>query len=411
MRRSPFASILAAALAATAACSSESAMDPADAAPSRAFGIWHPSATESCTQEQHDAYAVVGQDGKRYPTWHPPTGPGGCSFGHEHGRDPHGSKLYDDAGGLPFGLANEALAISDPANPRDEDHVGHKVEWENDMDLQFGGAGSVLFTGKCDVLTKLHQGTHSKDAFTNNLHELVYHIKCSDGTEMHVTMMTAIGTPGEFVRSCDHSIHITAGTPTPANSPDGGGFRAIPDRTCVDQLVLVPPGQQSNYSSLHETWETSNSVRRADGHTLAFFNPYFQVRLPSRFYDPALAPVVGRPIAVCYEVTPEGERASGGACDASTSGGQVTGLTFDSVGSAFNGAGHFVDVNANQLSNSGGPEVWYTDAFGRNGQTEPFAGSIRQRLAKMDNNVGVDAGGPVIGNNRNYAGPGVHAPN
>ena len=32
-------------------------------------------------------------------------------------------------------------------------------------------------------------------------------------------------------------------------------------------------------------------------------------------------------------------------------------------------------------------------------------------LAKMDNNVGVDAGGPVIGNNRNYAGPGVHAPN
>jgi hypothetical protein len=67
--------------------------------------------------------------------------------------------------------------------------------------------------------------------------------------------------------------------------------------------------------------------------------------------------------------------------------------------------------NANQLSNSDGPEVWYTNAFGRNGQTEPFPGSIRQRLAKMDSNVGVDAGGSVIGNNRNYAGPGVHAPN
>ncbi|MEP6688107.1 MAG: hypothetical protein ABJC36_07135, partial [Gemmatimonadales bacterium] len=208
-----------------------------------------------------------------------------------------------------------------------------------------------------------------------------------------------------------HSVHVTAGTPTPANSPDGGGFRAIPDRACVEQFLLVPAGQQSNYSALHETWETSNSIRRADGHTLAFFNPYFQVRLPSRFYDPALAPVVGRPIAVCYEVMPDGRRASGGACDASTSGGQVTGLTFDSVGSAFNGAGHFVDVNANQLGNENGPEVWYTDAFGRNGQTEPFEGSIRQRLAKMDSNVGVDAGGPVIGNNRNYAGPGVHAPN
>ena len=67
----------------------------------------------------------------------------------------------------------------------------------------------------------------------------------------------------------------------------------IPDRTCVEQFLLVPPGQQSNFSALHETWETSNSVRREDGHTLAFFNPYFQVELPSRFHDPAIAPTVG----------------------------------------------------------------------------------------------------------------------
>ena len=59
--------------------------------------------------------------------------------------------------------------------------------------------------------------------------------------------------------------------------------------------------------------------------------------------------------------------------------------------------------------NSG--EVWYTDAFGRHGRTEPFPGSIRQRLARTDNAIGVDAGGPVIGNHRDYPGPGVHAPN
>jgi len=40
------------------------------------------------------------------------------------------------------------------------------------FDLGDGVAGSVLEV-RCDVLTKLHQGTHSKDAFTNNLHELV----------------------------------------------------------------------------------------------------------------------------------------------------------------------------------------------------------------------------------------------
>jgi len=63
------------------------------------------------------------------------------------------------------------------------------------------------------------------------------------------------------------------------------------------------------------------------------------------------------------------------------------------------------------LSNSDGPEVWYTDAFGRNGRTTPFPGSIRQRLGTMDNEIGVSAGGPVIGGNRNYRGAGVHAPN
>jgi hypothetical protein len=228
---------------------------------------------------------------------------------------------------------------------------------------------------------------------------------------MHVTMLTAIGTPGEFVRSCDHSVHVTVGAPTPANSPDGGGFRAIPDRACIEQHVLVPPGQQSNFSALHETWETSNSVRRADGHTLAFFNPYFQVSLPSRYHDPAIHPTVGRPIDACYETTAAGNRASGWACDQSTDNGQTAGVTYDNPASVFNGADHFVDINANQLANAGGPEVWYTDAFGRNGQTSPFPGSIRQRLSKMDNKIGVDAGGPVIGNTRDYTGAGVHAPN
>lgn len=70
-----------------------------------------------------------------------------------------------------------------------------------------------------------------------------------------------------------------------------------------------------------------------------------------------------------------------------------------------------MDINSNQLNNSGGPEVWYTDAFGRLGRTSPFPGSIRQRLSKVDNEIGVSAGGPVIGGNRNHWGAGVHASN
>jgi hypothetical protein len=86
-------------------------------------------------------------------------------------------------------------------------------------------------------------------------------------------------------------------------------------------------------------------------------------------------------------------------------------VTFDDPRSEFNGAGHFVDINGNHLSNEDGPEVWYTDAYGQNGRTEPFPGSIRQRLAAMDNIVGVDVGGPTIGDDRQYSTAGVRAPN
>jgi len=128
-----------------------------------------------------------------------------------------------------------------------------------------------------------------------------------------------------------------AGPPTPVNSRDGGGFRAIPDRTCIEQFLLVPPANGRTTS--RRSMSLGNCERR--------------------------------------------------------------GLL----------AGHFVDINANQLSNEDGPEIWYTDAFGRHGKSSSFPGSVRQRLARMDNQIGVDAGGPVIGDNRNYSGAGVHAPN
>ncbi|MGE5803042.1 MAG: hypothetical protein ACM358_12375 [Gemmatimonadota bacterium] len=378
------------------------------------FGLWAPGPNDDCTAAQHDAYSVVGPDHKRYPTWHPPIDPAsGCSFGHDHGRDPRGSALSREVGAIPFGYANEQLDVYDPLTTRHEDHFGHKVEWENGMRMHFGSdAADALFDVRCDVLTKLHQGTHSKDAFTNNLHELVYHIRCTDGTEMHVTMLAAIGTPGQFERSCDR-VTVVVGPATPANSPDGGGVRIIPDRFCVDRDILVPAGQTSNFGALHESWETSNSIRREDGHTLAFFNPYFQVSRPSRFYDPALPNITGRPIDVCYEVTPAGDQVRGtGSCATSTSNGTILGMTFDDPRSVFDGVRRNVDVNSNFIDNEGGPESWYTDPFGRHGRPAEFPGSIRQRIARINNDRGgLELAGPSIGGERDYGSPRVHAPN
>lgn len=395
-----------------AACEDSTGLDLASAPPARAFGIWSPGVNDTCTKEQHDSFSMVGPDGKRYPTWHPPIDPeSGCRFGHEHGRDPRGSNLFAMVGEIPFAYANEQLVTWDAANQRHEDHVGHKVEWENNIAMRVNSdVASPLFDVRCDVLLKMHQGTHSKDAFTNNVHELAYHIVCNDGTSMHIALLTAIGKPGEFVRSCDGNTHVTVGPPTPLNSPHGGGQRLIPDRECVLEHMLVGSTRNSNLSSaLHESWQTSNAIRRENGHTIASFDPYFQVPFPSRYYDPAGAALVGRPIDMCYATESNGDRARGGACAESTGNGAVTGITWDDPRSPFNGVRRHVDINGNRINNGDGPAVWYTDPYGGHGRTEAFPGSIRQVVSRI--NTALDPHGPAIGNGRNYGGPGVRAPN
>ena len=396
-----------------AACKQDSTgPDKASATPARAFGTWNPGTSESCTKEQHDGYSVVGADGKLYPTWHPPVDPAsGCRFGHEHGRDPRGSRLYQLVGDIPFGYANEQLDAWDPANPRHEDHVGHKIEWENDIAMRVDSdVAAPLFDVRCDVLVKLHQGTHSKDAFTNNVHELVYHIVCNEGTAMHVTMLTAIGKPGEFVRSCDNSTHVVVGPPTPLNSPNGGGQRKIPDRECVLEHMLVGSTRNSNISAaLHESWETHNTIRREDGHTIASFDPYFQVPMPSRYYDPDAAALVGRPMNMCYATESNGDMARGGACATATGSGAIPGITWDDPRSPFNGVQRKVDINGNRISNGSGPAVWYTDPYGLHGRAESFPGSVRQVISVV--NTALNPHGPTIGQGRNYGAPGVRAPN
>lgn len=398
-----------------AACAGDGASGPntgsLDAPPSVAYLAWKPGTGDTCPLEVHNQYRTLGPDGKLYPTWHPPVDPAtGCSFGHEHGRDPHGSNLYGRVGDIPFGYANEVLDTWDPNGRRHEDHVGHKIEWENDVPMSLEGIANEVLDLRCDIMTKLHQGTHSKDAFTNNLHELVYHIRCSEGTEMHVTIMSPIGRPGEFTRSCD-DVRVQVGPATPANSPDGGGQRKIPDRVCVERHVLVAQGQNTSFSNgIHESWQTSNAIRLESGRTVASFDPYYQVNLPSRFHDPLLADLTGRMINVCYMVESNGDRARSTTCNNATANGTLTDLVQTDPRSPFNGVSRFVDINSNRVDNAEGTQVVFTDPFGKHGRSTAFAGSIRQVISRT-NNSAVPFHGPRIGSNRNYGGTGVHAPN
>ena len=377
-----------------------------------AYGRWQPGAFDTCSQAIHDSYSTVGPDGKLYPTWHPPTDPAtGCSFGHEHGADPRTSAIYDQIGDLPLGLANEMLDVYNPGMARHEDHFGHKYEVANDVPMSFRGPADAVFEARCHILIKMHQGSHSKDAFTNNMHEISYHARCDDGSGVSITFMTNIGDAGEFVDTCTGN-HIFAGTPSPPNSPDGGGQRIIPTRECAVSKILVPSGSRSSFSGgLRESWQISESLRTVDNHTLVSINPYFNVSRPSRFFDPAKPDLTGRPIDLCYEAS-GGLEARDGDCDEATGDGVVQGITFDDPRSPFNGVARDFDVNSLRIQNADGPEIWYTDPLGGNARTTPFPGSIRQYISAIDNTRGgADMHGPQIGRNMNHGGPTVHAPN
>jgi hypothetical protein len=366
-----------------------------------AYGLWSPGSGDTCSQAAHDAYSVVGPDGLVYPTWHPPEDPlTGCTFGHEHGRDPAGSDLAALVGPIPFGYANQHLIASGFGAERHEDHVGHKIDWENDMAMRVGDGGSAVLDVRCDVLVKMHQGTHSADAFTNNMHEVAYHIRCTDGTGFSATLLTPIGQAGELVASCERDRHVPAGAPNPLISPDGGGKRAIPDAGCLAQHVLSAERPRFD-RALRESWEISASLRAENGRVLASFNPYFQVMDPSRYYAPGSPGGVARPVDLCHTASVQGrDRCEGVAGD----------VTWNDARSPFKGTRRFTDINGNRVRNADGPQVWYTDPLGRNGQPLPFPGGIRQWIAKRDNG-GLDLHGPVIGRDRNYDAPGVHAPN
>jgi len=425
-----------------------------------AYGLWTPTAQDTCTKDQHDAFSVLGVDGKRYPTWHPPTGPNGCTFGHEHGRNPAGSALLaavsSQYGGLLFGYANETLDAWNmdrgiTNGMRHEDHVGHKVEWENGITIyesvSSGGSNRRALNVKCDFLMKIHQGTHSPDAFTNNLHELVYAMQCTDGatggigTKVIVTKMVAFGVPGTFSEGSPAGgfTTIQAGTAMPMNSPSGPGLRSLPTINRVLTFILVPSGSWSQFSpGLYEDWISANYLRTsATTQPLLYFDPHFAVFSPSRFYWPGsdpnrygitrtaadVAANIGRSVDVCWMVN-GANKFRGGECDYMTNYGAIK-IPFASTDprSLFNGVHREFYFNNTVVVNAGGATRWYTDPFGNNATVGSAPSTIAQSLSAVDNRKRTEDGhisltgraypleSVAIGSTRSYGGLGVHAPN
>jgi hypothetical protein len=431
---------------------------------SHAMGLWTPNPKyDTCTKAEHDSFKVMGPDGKWYPTWHPPTMKRAdgttCTFGHEHGRDPSQSSMFQfiketygyDAdhngkvegselatAGVPFGYANEQLDVYNASKGitngmRHEDHVGHKIEWEDNIQRDWstvnGGSGRTPSGIYCSFFMKMHQGTHSKDAFTNNMHELIQAVKCSDGLQMATAQMLVFGKAGGFDDGgvAGGTTFVNVGIPTPANAPDGSGQRQIPTLRKVLDKVLVPAGQWSLYSEgIYEDWISGNYIRTPNGTQLAYYDPHFAVFGPSRFYWPGndpntygitrtpedIAGNIGRSVDMCWMKENNGtEIARGGECDWAGLNANNK-IAYDDPKSPFNGVHREFYFNNINVTNVGTNRIWYSDPFGMNAVATEFAGSVKHYLKPKDNPAPYPYPfeSNAIGSTRSYGGNGVHAP-
>jgi hypothetical protein len=409
---------------------SRSMLPPAGAALSKAYGLWQPSAQDTCPQWLHDTYWTYGPDGKVYPVWHPPTDTNpdngqSCTYGHEHGRDPSQSRI--GSWGLPFGYVNEVMQQYDPANPRHEDHVGHKIDYKNDVrvGLTTGGTGPV-----CQILTKLHQGTHSADAFGNNMHELFYYVSCDNGIKMRWRGMQIFGVAGQFKGACG-PIHNT-GTYSPSTSPTtpNQSDRTIPDKECLDNLLSKTQqgvnASSEYYSLLTEDWNSGfqHELRQSGGQYYDNWGQeganvngtmllemkggsYFNVSSPSRYFDPTKTNNLGRQIDMCFI---SDLKYTGDCYSVQQQINNGNTVTWDSPNSPFKGTKRTIHYDWVRMMNTTAQETWYSNAMGTviRPQPDPSQGiTVEQLLTKIPNGVMYNFGTAT----GDFNAPGVHAPN
>ena len=386
----------------------EALLPTSDIPAARTYGKWSPSQAGDCPKWLHDTYWVRGDDGKAYPTWHPAvdynkeTG-AYCTFGHEHGSDPKGSAVFNLAGNLAFGYVSENHEPNAPALQRIEDHVGYKVIVANAFQLY--NASNPAQTKRCSLLTSLHVGTHSPDAFANSAHEVQTAGQCEGLEPFALRYFTLFGIPGSFnepeAEGC--GLGVSPGiAPSPANQPVGGVHRAIPSAAC---FLRGSTDDQKRLASnrLIEFWLT--------GLTGGSF--YYTIGNPSRFYDPSLVNRLGRIVDLCYD--PTHPVASSQQCQ-ETVASSASRIGFDDPRSSFRGSVHVnTHFSTMAFANSASSTI-YTNAWGQNMSLtpDPSRGIIfRQTVPTVGFHYKVDGQASRVPNVDHSAGGrnGIRSPN
>lgn len=364
---------------------------------------WTPTSYDTCPASLHASYQTVGPDGKIYPTWHPaqvvdPATGQLCTFGHEHGADPTSSDIYQwvadwfspddrtssEPQGLPFGYVSEQLDHwimhgGEGHSMRHEDNAGHKVFVANNVTMLDDQRNWLYLPGtttkvQCDFLIKLHQGSWSPDATSNNAHELLFAVKCNDGTAVITSMLSRFGNSNEFNANCSpYATVTTVGSTLPLGD---GGRRLIPTASCVNAWATGPNAQEW---AIYELWEGFNEITTTGGAQLASFDPWFGVRNPSRYYDPALSTPTTNGVSHTVDLA---WLATNPATSYPWSLVNTVGpFDWQDPRSPFSGAKRDFYINQLKVSDPGtADDIVYTDPYGGEASATEFMGSVPQYI-------------------------------
>lgn len=287
----------------------------------------------TCPAEVHDRYVTAGPDGRTYRTWHPQevpvdaNTPGGtkCRFAHEHGDDPTTS------------LANPVLPpfgyVGYVSGHPEEAHAGFKIAVSNrgevnDESRVMQGSARVVF----------HMGTGGILRYTMPHHSAIVDIVMPTGQYIHVQGLFDTHGVGSI---CERDRNN--------NDTNFGND--------IGRTVMTLPGTGCEVTSPYEIWSGDLLVRKPNGQeavrafvTMAVFDTITTM-------DPA------DKTRLIYTTDAFASRLN----EAPFMGG-------------FNGCDRENYHTAPYWYNSGGPTVYFTDAFG-NPLTEGAPGALRQEVS------------------------------
>lgn len=355
-----------------------------------------PALVNACSTDVHNWYSAVADDGLRYPTWHPPTDPSGCHFGHSHGMNPRLSPLYKEMGEVYLGYVAEQMSKQDIVMHRHEAHEGYKITWAHQdyQPVKFLGfpSGPTL---SCDLMSVIHMGTFNPDAFTNNQHEQHFRTFCLNtktgelATRDHVKLMSIIGNPGSFHPTCGGvkpKDLFFVGPAVPSDSPATNpladaaslGLRRIPTSDC-----LIKPRLNAGQDLL-EVWQTGNGLEGPDGKIVIQPHWYWFASTMSRFFDKRTG-AMGKSLNVCYEKDVAGKYIviSNPCVDARRAmpNGPFAGVVCHPQ-NPFDGDTITIRFTTLIKNNPSGPEVFYSNVHGRNSSVTKFAGGVKQEVSR-----------------------------